>query len=123
MASRRRADLNTTLVEATRHIDRQVAEMIRAVQRQMVEFKLWRSEIQGMKELNMVKQGKQARRFGSVQTAAEELGVTPGRVRQLCSEGAIAGAFKTGLRDWISPLPVERARDRRIKKAGKGKAK
>ena len=68
----------------------------------------------------MAKQGDKvkARRLGSVRQAAAELGVTPARVRQLCSAGAIAGAFKVGLRDWIIPLPVERAADRRIKKDG-----
>ncbi|HXF67427.1 MAG TPA: helix-turn-helix domain-containing protein [Burkholderiales bacterium] len=44
-------------------------------------------------------------RFCTVAEAAAVLGVTPGRVRQLLSEGRIIGARKHG-RDWLIPAPV-----------------
>ena len=42
----------------------------------------------------------------TVKGAAEELGVTKARVRQLAAQGRIEGAHKIG-RDWIIPRPVE----------------
>ena len=42
----------------------------------------------------------------TVKGAADELGVTEARVRQLASQGRIEGAHKVG-RDWIIPRPVE----------------
>ena len=42
----------------------------------------------------------------TVKGAAEELGVTEARVRQLAAQGRIEGAHKIG-RDWIIPRPVE----------------
>jgi hypothetical protein len=38
--------------------------------------------------------------------AAEELGVTRGRVIQLCNQGRVEGAERIG-RDWIIPTPVK----------------
>ena len=51
----------------------------------------------------------------SVKTAAAELGVSVGRVRQLCLSDLIVGAERMG-RDWMIPSPVVRkvlARGRR----------
>ena len=42
----------------------------------------------------------------TVKGAADELGVTEARVRQLAAQGRIEGAHKIG-RDWIIPRPVE----------------
>ena len=42
----------------------------------------------------------------TVKGAADELGVTEARVRQLAAQGRIEGAHKIG-RDWIIPSPVE----------------
>ena len=42
----------------------------------------------------------------TVKGAADELGVTEARVRQLATQGRIEGAHKIG-RDWIIPHPVE----------------
>ena len=39
--------------------------------------------------------------------AAEELGLTPGRVLQLCEAGSIVGAEKVGHR-WRIPYPIKR---------------
>ena len=42
----------------------------------------------------------------TVKGAADELGITEARVRQLAAQGRIEGAHKIG-RDWIIPRPVE----------------
>jgi len=42
----------------------------------------------------------------TVSQAAEELGVKPVRVRQLCQQGRIKGAEKLGWA-WVIPQPVE----------------
>ena len=39
--------------------------------------------------------------------AAEQLNVSPDRMRHLCAEGKIVGARKIG-RDWLIPTPIQR---------------
>ena len=45
--------------------------------------------------------------------AADELGVTPARVRQLLAEQRIIGAIKPG-RDWLIPSPVRTLTARQV---------
>ena len=42
----------------------------------------------------------------TAQQAAEEVGLSYSRMRQLLNEGRIRGAFKA-TRDWLIPSPVE----------------
>ena len=43
--------------------------------------------------------------FGGVSDVAEMIGVTPGRVRELCRKGRVVGAEHTSS-GWVIPLPV-----------------
>ena len=51
--------------------------------------------------------------YKSVNEYAEEWGLTPHRIRTMCSEGKIAGAIKFG-RDWPIPQDVEKPKDGRV---------
>ena len=48
----------------------------------------------------------------SVEEAAKTLGITPVRVRVLCREGRVRGAFRVG-RTWVIPHPVQAHRKAR----------
>lgn len=49
--------------------------------------------------------------YATTAQAAERLGVTPARVRKLCQDGKLEGAFRAG-RDWFIPWPEVRKRKR-----------
>ena len=44
--------------------------------------------------------------IGTAQDAADVLGISPTRVRQLCKAGRVRGAKRMGVQ-WIIPLPPE----------------
>lgn len=50
----------------------------------------------------------------TVKTAAEKWGISERRIRTLCSEGKIAGAFQEG-RGWKIPVDAVKPKDRRFK--------
>ncbi len=53
--------------------------------------------------------------YMSTKEAAEKWGISARRVRTLCNEGKIAGAFKKG-KLWIIPINSQKPEDKRIKK-------
>lgn len=56
----------------------------------------------------------QLRNYLTIEQAAEVIGCTPGRVRQMANTGGIPGAEKIGNRLWMIPRrEVEKIRDAR----------
>lgn len=51
--------------------------------------------------------------FKSISDFAEQWGISPRTVRNMCAKGKIPGAEKIG-RDWIIPANAERPNDGRI---------
>lgn len=49
----------------------------------------------------------------TISEVAEKWGVTPRRIRTLCSNGQIEGASKLG-REWAIPITAEKPTDRRV---------
>ena len=58
--------------------------------------------------------------YMTVKEAAEKWGISDRRIRVLCSEGKIAGAFQEG-RGWKIPADAEKPADGRYKKNQKSK--
>lgn len=46
------------------------------------------------------------KKHGSLAEVAEMLDVSTARLRQLCAQGRVQGAFKTPSNTWLVPLPV-----------------
>ena len=51
--------------------------------------------------------------FKSISDFAEQWGISPRTVRNMCAKGKILGAEKIG-RDWIIPANAERPKDGRV---------
>lgn len=54
------------------------------------------------------------KKHASLREVAEVLGVTTGRLRQLCIAGRITGALKTPTDAWYIPLPPRILSDGRV---------
>lgn len=59
------------------------------------------------------KEGQQME-FLSVSQTAEKWGISQRRIRKLCEEGRIKGAYKAGTY-WLIPLDTEKPNDARIR--------